>query len=231
MNVKINNKSKQAKSIKNDDYFSKIKWIHRQSNILYLLIKINITLSYSYSQENLSFQNIRLYTKNDCIELSDVMDELQNLGVKNLNGTAISFYDRDLKYNIFCGIFPNLYKISINLRSIEDVKIGEFVATYDLLINSRFIPDTSHQNKIKMDIGEEQLSLTHEEETNKFSKTARRSKERKLAVIIEKVYMWRKLYNGYYNEKHEFIRLTLEDAAAKVGISKKSLDDYLNQLK
>ena len=160
------------------------------------------------------------------------MEELAALGVKNLQSTAISFFDRDLKYNIFCGIYPNLYKVSINLKSIEDQKIGQFEITYELAINSRFIPNQLQPGKIRMEIGEEQLSQQHEEENHiNASKTARRSKERKLGVIIEKVYIWRKLYCGYYDESKGFIKLTLEDAAEKVGISKKSLDDYLNQLK
>jgi hypothetical protein len=55
-----------------------------------------------------------------------------------------------------------------------------------------------------------------------------RNKERSIGFIIEKVTQWRKLYNGYYDEKHELKRMSLEDAANKVGVSKKSLDDYLS---
>ena len=42
--------------------------------------------------------------------------------------------------------------------------------------------------------------------------------------------LWRKLYNGVYREGN-LVRYSLEDAAAKVGVSKKSLDDYLLQLR
>jgi len=55
-----------------------------------------------------------------------------------------------------------------------------------------------------------------------------RNKERSIGFIIEKVTQWRKLYNGYYDEKQELKRMSLEDAACKVGVSKKSLDDYLS---
>lgn len=58
----------------------------------------------------------------------------------------------------------------------------------------------------------------------------KRTKERSIADIIEKVSLWRKLYNGVYKEG-ELIRYSLEDAANKVGVSKKSLDDYLLQLR
>ena len=65
----------------------------------------------------------------------------------------------------------------------------------------------------------------------------KRTKERTIADIIEKVSTWRKLYNGILvpsetsNGEAQLQRWSLEDAANKVGVSKKSLDDYLLQLR
>lgn len=70
----------------------------------------------------------------------------------------------------------------------------------------------------------------------------RRTKERKIGYIIgnalpcllmqEKVNEWRKLYNGdIVDSKGKQIRLSLEEASQKVKISKKSLDDYLLQIR
>ena len=59
----------------------------------------------------------------------------------------------------------------------------------------------------------------------------RRAKERKIGSVIKKVYIWRKLYTGFQDEQGRSIKLTLDEAANKVGISKKSLDDYLIQLR
>lgn len=42
--------------------------------------------------------------------------------------------------------------------------------------------------------------------------------------------MWRKLYNGVIRDGN-LVRYSLEDAASKVGVSKKSLDDYLLQMR
>ena len=42
---------------------------------------------------------------------------------------------------------------------------------------------------------------------------------------------WRRLYNGCYDADFNHLRLSLEEAADQVGISKKSLDDYLSQLR
>lgn len=65
---------------------------------------------------------------------------------------------------------------------------------------------------------------------------SKRTKERTIQEIIEKVSTWRKLYNGVIikNAKtgeFELQRWSLEDAAKKVKVSKKSLDDYLLQLR
>lgn len=65
---------------------------------------------------------------------------------------------------------------------------------------------------------------------NSTAQSQKRTKERSIADIIEKVSLWRKLYNGVYREGN-LIRFSLEDAAAKVQVSKKSLDDYLLQLR
>jgi hypothetical protein len=65
----------------------------------------------------------------------------------------------------------------------------------------------------------------------KNKKHCTRTKERTIQDIIEKVSLWRKLYNGVQDNDGNLLRYSLEDAAMKVGVSKKSLDDYLLQLR
>ena len=50
------------------------------------------------------------------------------------------------------------------------------------------------------------------------------TKERKIGEVVAKVLKWRKIYE-------DGKRMSLEEAAKFVGMSKKSLDDYLLQLK
>ena len=63
----------------------------------------------------------------------------------------------------------------------------------------------------------------------------KRTKERSLEDIVEKVARWRQLYAGVYETgrdgKEVFVEYTLEDSAKLIGISKKSLDDYLLQIR
>ena len=60
---------------------------------------------------------------------------------------------------------------------------------------------------------------------------SQRNKERSVGFIVEKVCIWRKLYNGFNDEHGHFVKYTLDQAADKLDISKKSLDDYLLQLR
>ena len=57
-----------------------------------------------------------------------------------------------------------------------------------------------------------------------------RIKERTIKEIMEKVSEWRQLYCGM-QVNGRFVKLSLKDAASKVGISRKSLDDYLLQIR
>jgi hypothetical protein len=60
-----------------------------------------------------------------------------------------------------------------------------------------------------------------------LSKGSRRTKERKIGEVILAVKRWRELYTmGEKQPDNQFHTLSLEEAATKVGISKKSLDDY-----
>ena len=75
------------------------------------------------------------------------------------------------------------------------------------------------------------LSIPEDDASDSADKVGRRTKERKIGYIIEKVARWRNLYNGIQDSKGNTIKMTLEEAAKKVDISKKSLDDYLLQLR
>ena len=67
-------------------------------------------------------------------------------------------------------------------------------------------------------------------ETGNGKTSTKRTKERTIDDIIQKVSLWRKLYNGVL-QNGKLVRCTLEEAADKVEVSKKSLDDYLLQIR
>ncbi|KAM3141868.1 hypothetical protein pb186bvf_005954 [Paramecium bursaria] len=68
------------------------------------------------------------------------------------------------------------------------------------------------------------------EETEKNDKS-RQSKQRTLAEVVERVALWRRLYSGFYDQNKQFIQMPLDKAADRVHIQKKTLDDYLLQIR
>eukprot|EP00826_Nyctotherus_ovalis_P032168 TRINITY_DN2596_c0_g2_i10.p1 TRINITY_DN2596_c0_g2~~TRINITY_DN2596_c0_g2_i10.p1 ORF type:complete len:163 (+),score=64.48 TRINITY_DN2596_c0_g2_i10:406-894(+) len=59
----------------------------------------------------------------------------------------------------------------------------------------------------------------------------KRTKERKIGEIVKKVAEWRKLYTGSIESNGVKKKYSLEEAADIVGIAKKTLDDYLLQIR
>lgn len=48
---------------------------------------------------------------------------------------------------------------------------------------------------------------------------------------MEKVALWRKFYTGFYDHSGNYVQKQLDVAAHEVGIAKKTLDDYLLQIR
>jgi len=81
---------------------------------------------------------------------------------------------------------------------------------YDTL-NDQMLKDESIDSKLKENAG-------------------RRAKERKIGNVVEKVAIWRKLFSGICI-RGKNTQMSLETAANQVGLSKKTLDDYLMQIR
>ena len=59
---------------------------------------------------------------------------------------------------------------------------------------------------------------------------SKRAKERTIGEIIKKVFLWKKIYQGITDDNGNKKKITLQQAAEEVNLSKKSLDEYLNQI-
>ena len=90
--------------------------------------------------------------------------------------------------------------------------------------------DENSISLIEMEDKEEE-SEEEEDKIDYRNLTDANKRERKIGYIIEKVYAWRKLYNGYRDDDNKFIKYSLDEAAEKINVSKKSLDDYLLQIR
>lgn len=86
-----------------------------------------------------------------------------------------------------------------------------------------------NKKKIAIDaLIEEQKEKYEDLEEEKNSKG---QKEKRIGEVVEKVALWRKFYTGFYDEDGNYFQKPLESAAQEVGIAKKTLDDYLLQIR
>ena len=152
-------------------------------------------------------------TSDKKIFMKDIISKLKYLGYPT-TGALFSVYIKSAEEYVYLGsdpIDPNLF-LDESLVDFENLKIK--LVSY---LEDKLIKKTEKQ-------------LFDKKDNNKNQKD-KRIKERKIEFIVEKVNAWRRLYNGFYNEKGEYTRYSLEQAAKMVGISIKSLDDYLLQLR
>jgi hypothetical protein len=77
---------------------------------------------------------------------------------------------------------------------------------------------------------EEQRKNT-DKETLGDGKGAKTTKEKRIGEVVEKVALWRRFYTGFYDYRANFIQKSLEQAENEVVIAKKTLDDYLLQIR
>ena len=173
----------------------------------------NINSTSSFLEEEI-IPNIDIpITSDKKIFMKDIMSKLKYLGYPTTGALFSVFIKTAFEYVYFGSdpIDPNI-SLDETLVDFDNLKIK--MVSY---LEDKLIKKTEKQ-------------LFDKKETNKTQKD-KRTKERKIEFIVEKVNAWRRLYNGFYNENGEYTRYSLDQAAKMVGISKKSLDDYLLQLR
>ena len=106
----------------------------------------------------------------------------------------------------------------------------------DPIPRSLIIPAEDYQNlstyfTIRAKLGMMGCEAANLKNNDLDQKEKKRPKERRISFVISKVMQWRKFYAGIIDDNGQIIKYSLEEAAEKVGISKKSLDDYMLQLR
>jgi hypothetical protein len=122
----------------------------------------------------------------------------------------------EVKTKIFTPSMTNLEYYADGSDSGEESSFSSSNVPYNNNKDNNYNMDKNGENKKKLKFG-------------KMSDSQKR--ERKIGYIIEKVYAWRKLYNGYKDERNNYFKYSLDNAAEKINVSKKSLDDYLLQIR
>jgi len=165
--------------------------------------------------------------ENDDIDLVELVKSLKGLGFSAaVDRNMISYHSQSNDMYVYCGNDPLPLGTVIPAREVTKqgekaqvtIRIRQAVHSFQMMGDTMMIePDA-----IKVEGSDGPGHPTKQ----------KRTKERKIGQILDKVYTWRKYYSGFTDpQSGQTIKMSLEDAAQKVGISKKSLDDYLLQIR
>jgi len=206
--------------------------------------KFIIYLYYSYQNQYYKFHlPARIIENNTRIILNDIIEGFKTYPNIKLQNHSLSYFipennnnnnnknnnnnnNNNIDNYFYLGKYP-FYSENTNL-------LIENPPNKTIFIKLRPIIDKTHLLRFEIFEDENEINKTENEEmkTNYYiNENSKRAKERKINEIVLKVYEWKKIYNNCVNKKGEKVKLTLQDAAALINLSKKSLDEYLNQIK
>ena len=199
------------------------------------IIKLKVILLYSYQKNYFEFNfPIKIFCNKERDKFQFSFNELINLifSYANdksnfLNENDIISYSLDNKTFYFIGSFPldeNIkYNIDVPLDGIIYVKLRKKISKIKSLRYEIF----EDENEEDIDEAEEKGKKEEISEDNKINikKDCKRSKEKRIGFIIKKVFEWKGL------RKLSKRKMSLQEAAKNVNMSKKTLDEYYNQIK
>ena len=189
----------------NKNYFKKEKYKNLNPNLLFIIIdekSVYLNLDLIYSFAN---------------DISIFLNENYSISY-SVNNSQSEISDPLTRTYYFIGNFPldeNIkYNIDIPLDGIIYLKLRKKISKIKSL-----------RYEIYEDENEEEIDEAEEKEKNEKSNKCKRSKEKRIGYIVKKVFYWKGL------RKHSELKMSLKDAADSVGLSKKTLDEYFNQIK
>jgi hypothetical protein len=209
--------------------------------IIYSNPKVDIILNYIPNPEKEFISNIKVSTnQTGDIFLAPLCETLKQLNFP-LNNSTIFYYSPNTGMFHYTGNdpLPQYATIPSQEWTIENgrktiVIRARPVEQPDL---PRLEPDLELETACLVDLRSENASdnnLYYDDSDSSSDDKCRRRrhKERKVGEVLDLVLKWRKLYSGVRDYKTgQIIKLTLEDAAKRLGVAKKSLDDYLLQIR
>ena len=206
------------------------------------IVNLKVFLSLSYHLESFEFtlpastrKNIE--TGNIEFNMGDILETIfQNLVQDFLNNYFLSYYmkgveDRENDLNT-----AKVYKYlgEINLEKIKKKENLFFEIPEDKVIYLKLWQKIKKENLLNpsfFDENEEEYSnqifqdINLDEDEEEEKKGSGRVREKTIGFAIIKVCKWEKIREKSKN------KITLDDAAKSIGMAKKTLDDYKNQIK
>ena len=146
-----------------------------------------------------------------------------------LNNASIDDYVfiNDDKEIIYSSMLSKDNTIKLKLKNYLDNR----------LINNTFLHLKKHFSEISSHNSEKNVELPLSQSVNTKEESSQEKgiefnkRTRKIGEIVKNVYAQRMLFNGFYNDEGNKVKFSLQEASDKVGIPKKTLDDYLKQIR
>ena len=200
-------------------------------------IKLKVILTYSYQKDYFEFNfPIKIFYNKERDKFQFLFNDIIDLIYSYANDKSIflnenyliSYSTNNLEDNTFYFIskFPldeNFkYNIDVPLDGIIYIKLRKKISKIKSLRYEIF----EDENEEEIDEAEEKDKKEESFEDNKNKKKdCKRSKEKRIGFIVKKVFEWKGL------RKLSKRKMSLQEAAQNVNMSKKTLDEYYNQIK
>jgi len=189
----------------------------------------DVVLIFLPKYEKELLQSVRiLRTSQGDVDLADVLQTLKSMGFP-ITKNVISYYSQVNDMYVYIGNDPVPRGSVIPALDVVEAPEGKQITIRIRQILSDF--PLAQDQMIETDNVKMEGSVVFNPDGTKETKQ-KRTKERKIGEILDKVLQWRKLYTGVCDPATgQTVKMSLEEAAQRVGISKKSLDDYLLQIR
>ena len=222
---------------------------NNKNNIDNNLIKIKVVLNYAYQKDYFEFllstkKTFNPNSKKYQFCLNDIIDSIytynNNRTIFLNENYVISYYlrsDDDIENN---NIISNENNIENSFINKTYFCIGSFPLYQDKnyyldipsdgILYLKFRKIISKQLNLRFNLFEQENELETEEKKRKnavlnYNVNSKRANEKRIDYIIRKVFEWLEL--RYLTEN----KISLIESAKIVGLSKKSLDEYYNQIR
>ena len=200
-------------------------------------IKLKVILTYSYQKDYFEFNfPIKIFYNKERDKFQFLFNDIIDLIYSYANDKSIflnenyliSYSTNNLDDNTFYFIskFPldeNIkYNIDVPLDGIIYIKLRKKISKIKSLRYEIF--EDENEEKIYEAEEKDKKEESFEDNKNK-KKDCKRSKEKRIGFIVKKVFEWKGL------RKLSKRKMSLQEAAQNVNMSKKTLDEYYNQIK
>lgn len=192
--------------------------------------KINVSIMDTAQEKTYSLYQVpATFFADGSLELPALLETLKLYNVQ-IDRNMIYYYSPFNDMHIYCGRDPVHPHTTIPAHDIQQSEGHKWISIKIRYVELQTIlkNDPTPQEEMRQLLKEDSDSEDDSVVSGQQGAKRRRHKERNIGEVLDLVHNWRKLYAGIRDpDTNQIIKLSLDEAAKKVGVAKKSLDDYL----